>query len=145
MTRYVAVVGASEATDEQAETARAVGSGLAHRGAIVITGGRGGVMEAASRGAVEAGGIAVGILPGTDRQEANEWVTVALATGLGELRNGLLIRAADAVIAVGGAYGTLSEIALALRAGVPVFGLGTWAIDGVRPAGSVEEAVELAT
>ena len=102
-------------------------------------------MEAASRGAAEAGGIAVGILPGGDRAEANEWVTVALPTGLGELRNGLVVRAADAVIAVGGAYGTLSEIALALRAGVPVFGLGTWAIDGVQRAGSAQEAVELAT
>ena len=145
MTRYVAVVGASEATEELAEIARAVGAGLARRGAIVVTGGRGGVMEAASRGAAEAGGIAVGILPGADRAEANEWVTVALPTGLGELRNGLVVRAADAVIAVGGAYGTLSEIALALRAGVPVFGLGTWEIDGVQPAASAEEAVELAT
>jgi uncharacterized protein (TIGR00725 family) len=143
--RYVAVVGASEATGEQAELARAVGAGLARSGAVVITGGRGGVMAAASRGAAESGGIAVGLLPGAERQEANEWVTVALPTGLGELRNGLVVRAADAVIAVGGAYGTLSEIALALRAGVPVIGLNTWQIDGVRHVGTPEEAVALAT
>jgi uncharacterized protein (TIGR00725 family) len=145
VTRYVAVVGASEATDEEAEVARAVGAGLARRGAIVVTGGRGGVMAAASRGAAESGGTAVGILPGPDREEANDWVTVALPTGLGELRNGLVVRAADAVIAVGGAYGTLSEIALALRAGVPVIGVGTWEIEGVRAVGSADEAVELAT
>lgn len=145
MTRYVAVVGASEATEEEAAIARAVGAGLARSGAIVVTGGRGGVMAAASRGAAESGGTTVGILPGTSREEANEWVEVAIPTGLGELRNGLVVRAADAVIAIGGAYGTLSEIALALRTGVPVIGLGTWEIEGVEAAASAEDAVERAT
>lgn len=145
MTRYVAVVGPGEATDEEASIARAVGSGLARAGAIVVTGGRGGVMAAASQGAAESGGTTVGILPGASRSEANDWVTVAIPTGLGELRNGLVVRAADAVIAVGGAYGTLSEIALALKSGVPVIGLGTWDIDGVESVDSPQQAVDGAT
>ena len=119
---YVAVVGAHDADGSQAEDAAAVGAELARRGAVVITGGRGGVMEAACRGAKEAGGTTVGILPGSDRAEANAWVDVALPTGLGEARNALVARAADAMVAVGGGYGTLSEIALALRAGKRVVG-----------------------
>jgi uncharacterized protein (TIGR00725 family) len=143
VTRYVAVVGPSEATPEEEEIAEQLGAALARSDAIVVTGGRGGVMAAASRGAANAGGTAVGILPGTSRAEANEWITVAIPTGLGELRNGLVVRMADAVIAVGGAYGTLSEIALALKTGVPVIGIKSWQIDGVQPASSAEEAVEL--
>jgi uncharacterized protein (TIGR00725 family) len=138
---YVAVVGPAQATAAEATTAEAVGRALADQGAVVLTGGHGGVMAAACRGAAEAGGVNVGILPGTDRREANQWVGVALATGLGELRNGLIVRAADVVIAVGGAYGTLSEVALALKTGVPVVGLDTWAIDGIEPASSPEAAV----
>ena len=138
---YVAVVGASQASDDEMRAAEEIGRGLAEAGAIVITGGRGGVMSAASRGAAQAGGLVVGILPGTDRGEANEFVTVALATGMGELRNGLIVRAADAAVAVGGAYGTLSEVALALGAGVPVVGWKTWAIDGIQSADSPADAV----
>lgn len=138
---YIAVVGASQPTPPQARNAEEVGRLLGEAGAIVITGGRGGVMAAASRGARKAGAVVVGILPGTDRREANEWVSVALTTGMGELRNGLVVRAADAVVAVGGAYGTLSEIALALAAGTAVVGLDSWAIDGVEVAGSPPAAV----
>jgi uncharacterized protein (TIGR00725 family) len=98
-------------------------------------------MAAASRGAAAVGGVVVGLLPGVDRSEANQWVSVAVPTGLGELRNGLVARAADAIVAVGGSYGTLSEIALALQAGTPVFGLHTWAIDGVRVVDSPGEAI----
>lgn len=141
---YIAVIGASQATARDLRDAEAVGRGLAERGAIVVTGGRGGVMAAASKGAAGAGGLVVGLLPGLDRSEANEWVTVAVATGLGELRNGLVVRGADAAVAVGGAYGTLSEIALALHAGLPVFGLHTWEIDGVRQLASPVEAVAAA-
>jgi uncharacterized protein (TIGR00725 family) len=145
---YIAVVGASEPTPEQVQAAEDAGRGLAAAGAVVITGGGGGVMAAASRGARDAGGVTIGILPGFDRSEANEWVSVAIATGMGELRNGLIVRAADAVLAVGGAYGTLSEIALALASGVGVVGFDTWAIDGVEladtTAGAVERALELA-
>jgi hypothetical protein len=101
-------------------------------------------MEAASRGAASAGGAVVGILPGRDRADANPHVTVAIPTGLGEMRNPLVVRAADAVIAVGGAYGTLSEIAFALRTGVPVVGLDTWDLDDVIDAPDPEAAVALA-
>jgi hypothetical protein len=137
----VAIVGASEASEAEMANGETVGRLLAAAGAIIVCGGRGGVMAAACRGAADAAGIAVGILPGPDRGAANEWVTVAIPTGLGELRNGLIIRAADVVIAIGGSYGTLSEIALALRAGVPVIGLGTWAIDGVQEMSDPGEAV----
>lgn len=139
---YIAVVGASAPTPAQARDAEEVGRLLGEAGALVITGGRGGVMAAASRGARQAGAVVVGILPGADRHEANEWVSVALATGMGELRNGLVARAADALVAVGGAYGTLSEIALALAAGTAVVGLDSWAVDGVEVAASPRAAVD---
>src|SRR4051794_41753599 len=124
--------------------AEAVGGLLAARKAVVVCGGLGGVMEAVSRGAADAGGMVLGILPGTDRADANDHVTIALTTGMGEMRNALVVRAADAVIAVGGAYGTLSEIAFALRTGTPVVGLGTWALDDVVDAPDPEAAVALA-
>lgn len=138
---YVAVVGASVAAESEMESAEEIGRGLAAAGAHVVCGGRGGVMAAVCRGAREAGGLTIGILPGSDRSVANEWVQVAIPTGLGELRNGLVVRAADVVVAIGGAYGTLSEIALALRSGTPVLGLGTWNIDGVEHVQSADEAV----
>jgi uncharacterized protein (TIGR00725 family) len=138
---HVAVVGASAASEHQTEVARVVGGELARAGVIVITGGGAGVMAAASQGAGEAGGRVVGILPGEDRAAANPWVEIALSTGLGELRNGLIVRSADVVIAIGGAYGTLSEIALALAVGRPVIGLETWAIEGIETAASPEAAV----
>jgi uncharacterized protein (TIGR00725 family) len=119
-----------------------VGRELGRRGAVLVCGGLGGVMEAACRGAKEAGATTVGILPGTDRAAANPFVDVAVPTGLGEGRNALVVRAADALVAVGGGYGTLSEIALALKAGKRVVGLGTWDVEGVEPAGSPKEAVE---
>ena len=124
--------------------AEEVGRLLARRGAVVVCGGLGGVMEAACRGARGEGGAALGILPGLDRGAANPFVSVAVATGLGEARNALVVRAADALIAVGGAYGTLSEIALALTAGKPVIGLGTWEIDGVERVEGPEAAVKMA-
>lgn len=152
---HVAVVGAGEAPAEALAAAEEVGRLLAERGAVVVCGGLGGVMEAACRGARSAGGTTVGILPGLDRRAANPWVEVAIPTGLGELRNGLVVRAADAVVAVGGEFGTLAEIALALKAGTPVVGLGTWelrrdgavdpsivVVEGAGPA--VERALELA-
>ncbi len=141
-TPYVAVVGPGKAASGgEIEAAEVVGRELAGRGAVVVCGGLGGVMAAVCRGAAAAGGLTVGILPGGDRGAANEWVRVAVPTGLGEMRNALVVRCADAVIAVGGAYGTLSEIALALKAGLPVVGLGTWSIDGVERAGAASEAV----
>ena len=121
--------------------AEEVGRLLAEAGAVVVTGGLGGVMEAASKGAHEAGGTTLGILPGTDRGEANPWVGVAVPTGIGEARNALVVRAADGVIAVGGAWGTLSEIAFARKTGKPVAGLGSWDLDGVDKFDAPAEAV----
>ena len=116
----------SGATPAELGAAEEVGGLLAEAGAVVVCGGLGGVMEAACRGASTAGGLTLGILPGRDRRDANPHVQVAVPTGLGEARNALVVRAADAVVAVGGAYGTLSEIALALKSGTPVVGLHTW-------------------
>ena len=129
----MAVVGAGDASPEVAGRAEEVGRALGEAGAVLVCGGHGGVMEAACRGARSAGGLTVGILPGLDRSAANAFVDVALPTGMGELRNGLVVRAADAVIAVGGEFGTLAEVALALKQGIPVVGLGTWELarDGV--------------
>jgi uncharacterized protein (TIGR00725 family) len=143
---YVAVIGASNARREDLEHAEAAGRRLAELGAIVVTGGRGGVMEAACRGAKQGGGLTVGILPGSDRSDANAFVDVGLPTGLGELRNGLVARSADALVAVGGAWGTLAEIAFARRADKPVFGVGSWDLgeDGVVAVGSGAEAAERA-
>lgn len=144
--RYAAVVGAGVpgADDEVAE---AVGRGLAAAGLIVVTGGLGGVMEAASRGAQAAGGTTVGLLPGTDRSAGNPHLDVVLPTGLGEMRNALVVRCADVVVAVGGEHGTLSEIAFALKTGVPVVGIGTWDLsrpdrpDAIHHVEGPEEAV----
>jgi uncharacterized protein (TIGR00725 family) len=151
MQRYVAVVGSGTCSPQEEHAAEQVGSLLARAGAVVVCGGLSGVMEAACRGARHEGGLSVGILPGGDRGAANPDVVVAIATGLGELRNGLVVRAADAVIAVAGEYGTLSEIALALKTGKPVVGLGTWELargDSVDPgivvAADAGEAVERA-
>ena len=147
----VAVVGPSRAEPHEVAAAEAVGGALAERGAVLVCGGLGGAMEAACRGAKAAGGTTVGILPGYDRRAANEFVDVAVATGLGDARNAVIVRTADAVIAVGGAYGTLSEVALALAAGKKVIGLNTWTLatakgpdEAIVLAGSPSEAVELA-
>jgi uncharacterized protein (TIGR00725 family) len=138
----VSVVGPGEAGPEVVVAAEAVGRELAARGAVVVCGGLGGAMEAACRGAKEAGGTTVGLLPGLDRRDANPYVDVAVLTGLGEARNALVVRTADALVAVGGGYGTLSEIGLALRTGKRVVGLRTWEIDGIEAVSSPEEAVE---
>ncbi len=140
-TPYVAVVGPGEASPDELHAAEEIGAGLAAAGAVVVTGGLGGVMEAASRGARSRRGRTVGILPGEDRDAANGWVDVAIATGLGELRNGLVVRAADALVAVGGGHGTLSEVAFALKLGRPVVGLGTWEVHGVDHVSTPEEAL----
>jgi uncharacterized protein (TIGR00725 family) len=136
------VVGPGDASAEELAAAEAVGRALAARGAVVVCGGLGGAMEAACRGAKEAEGTTVGILPGSERGQANAYVDVAVATGLGEARNVLVVRAADALVAVGGGHGTLSEIAFALKAGKRVVGLRSWEIEGVQPAASPEAAAE---
>ncbi len=130
--------------DEPTVAAAEVGRLLAEQGVTLVCGGRGGAMEAACRGAKEADGLTVGILPGSDRSDANPFVDIVLPTGLGEARNALVVGAADVVIAIGGGYGTLSEIALALKAGKRVIGLGTWEIEGVVAAEDPEAAVAAA-
>jgi uncharacterized protein (TIGR00725 family) len=142
MAIYIAVIGPSRATPEIAEAAFQVGALIARGGAILVCGGGGGAMEAACRGARSAGGTTLGILPGATRADANPYVDVAVPTGMGEARNALVVRAADAVIAVGGGVGTLSEIGLALKMGRPVVGLGTWEV--APPAGEAIEAGEIA-
>ena len=119
----VAVVGGGNCSGAEAEWAAAVGRLVAERGAVLVCGGLGGVMEAAARGAKQAGGLTIGILPGSDPGAANPHIDVAIATGMGEMRNALIVRAAGAVIAIGGGWGTLSEIALARRIETPVVGL----------------------
>lgn len=122
----IAVIGAGQCSTNEALWAEEVGRRIAEGGATLVCGGLGGVMEAACRGAQAAGGLTVGILPGLDRSDANPHLGLALPTGLGEARNTLVVRSAQAVIAIGGEYGTLSEIAFALRARTPVVGLKTW-------------------
>lgn len=137
----IAVAGPGEADAPVLAAAEDLGARLAEAGYIVLTGGLGGVMEAASRGARSKLGATIGILPGEDPEEANGWVELAIPTGLGEQRNALVVAAARALVAVGRGHGTLSEIALALRAGRPVVGLGTWEIEGVEPAADTADAV----
>jgi uncharacterized protein (TIGR00725 family) len=147
----VSVVGSAVCTPAQAEIAEEVGRLLAEHGAILVCGGRGGVMEAACRGSQKAGGLTIGILPGIDHQEGNPYLTVALPTGLGNARNALVAIVGEAVIAIGGGYGTLSEIGVALKQGRRVIGLDTWVAvksDGeeatITNARNPEEAVILA-
>ncbi len=143
----VAVIGSRNCSSRDEQLAEEVGRRLAEAGAMVVTGGLGGVMAAACRGARAGGGTTVGILPGERRSEANRWVSVAVPTGLGEGRNLVVVRAADALVAVGGEYGTLSEIAFALKLGRPVVGLATWELHrhgGVGPDPGVHLASDAA-
>jgi len=149
--KFVAVIGAGTCTREQARLAEEVGQELARRGAVLVCGGLGGIMKAACKGAVSAGGTTVGILPGNRRQAANPYVQIPVVTGLGEARNVVVVKSAQAVIAVDGGYGTLSEIGHALKNGVPVVGLNSWALsrdgrvdEAVIPAQTAAEAVGLA-
>ncbi len=142
--KKVAVIGTGIANEEIYQEAYEVGRLLAERGAVVFCGGLGGVMEAAARGAREAGGLTVGILPGNKAEEANPYIEIPVVTDMGHARNVILVRSVEGVIAVAGGYGTLSEIALALKMWKPVVGLRTWpGIEGVIYVKSPEEAVEI--
>jgi uncharacterized protein (TIGR00725 family) len=144
-TRYVAVVGSGTASGELYERARKVGRLVAQRGGTVVCGGLSGVMEAAARGATEVGGTAIGILPDEDRRRQNEYLTYSVATGAGQARNLAVVCSGDVVIAVGGEYGTLSEIGLARKVGRPVVVLEGWDLgEHVTLAVSPEEAVAAA-
>ncbi len=144
----IAVCGAGTCGPELYETARQVGREIARRGATLVCGGLGGVMEAAARGAYEEGGMTVGIVPGPSTADANPYIRVAVATEMGQARNAIIIRTADGVVAAGGAYGTLSEIALALKSGKPVVSLGSWEVSkdlvsATDPAGAVQTVLDL--
>ena len=136
--RFIAVIGGSDCTPEEARLAEEVGRELARKDAILVCGGLGGVMEAVCRGASSEGGLTIGILPGGSRQTANQYVKIPIATNLGEARNVIVVKSAEAVIAIGGGYGTLSEIGHALRNGIPVVGLNTWSLSrNDRPDNSI--------
>jgi uncharacterized protein (TIGR00725 family) len=142
--KIIAVIGAGTADDAILKIAEDVGRLIARRGAVLICGGLGGVMDTASKGAKSAGGITVGILPQNHTKDANPNIDIPIATGFGEGRNVIIARTADAIIAVGGEYGTLSEIAFGLKMGKPVIGIGTWNIKGTIKAKNAEDAVEKA-
>lgn len=140
--RVIAIVGAADASTDELQAAETVGRLLAERGAVVVCGGRGGVMEAACRGAIAHGGITVGLLPGSEASEGNRFLTIAIPTGMGQARNAILALAGEAIIAIGGGPGTLSEIGLALRAGKRVVGLGTWQMRDPRGHPAAIEAAD---
>ena len=149
--RFIAVIGGSQASKEEVKLAEKVGRELAKQGATLVCGGLGGIMEAACKGAQSEGGVTIGILPGGSRQTANPYVQIPIVTNLGEARNVVVVKSAEAVIAIGGGYGTLSEIGHALRNGIPVVGLNTWSLsrngqlDGsIIPAQNPIEAVDIA-
>jgi len=148
MKPHIGVLGPNTTTDEQYQLGVAVGRLIAEKGATLFCGGLDGMMRAAAEGAKSAGGQTVGILPGAEKNAANEFIDIAIPTDLGAYRNALLVRSCDALIAIHGAYGTLSEIAFALRLGVPVVGLQTWEVrrgpqpdPGIHIAHTAEEAV----
>jgi hypothetical protein len=149
--KFIAVIGGGQCSKEEARLAEEVGRELARRGAILVCGGLGGVMEAACRGASLEGGTTIGILPGDDIQAANPHVQIPIVTSLGYARNIAVVKSARAVIAIGGSYGTLSEISHALQSGIPVIGLNTWSLSrngqedkSIIPAQSPTEAVDKA-
>ena len=154
--KFIAVIGGSQPSKEEAQLAEAVGRELAKQGAVLICGGLGGIMEAACKGASSEGGLTVGILPGDSRDTANPYVQIPIATGMGYARNMAVAKSGQAVIAIGGNYGTLSEISYALQNGTPVIGLNTWSLskNGRQdssiiivnsPAEAVNKALSLAT
>jgi len=126
--KIIAVIGGGQPSPQEVKLAEEVGRELAKQGVILVCGGLSGVMESACKGAQSEGGVTIGILPGESRQAANPYVQIPVITGIGEARNILVVKSAQAVIAIGGSYGTLSEIGHALRSGIPVIGLNTWSL-----------------
>ena len=152
---FIAVIGGSQCSSRESRLAEEVGRELARRGAVLVCGGLGGVMEAACRGASSEGGVTIGILPGENRQAANPYVQFPIVTGIGYARNVAVVKSAQAVIAIDGNYGTLSEISHALQSGIPVIGLNTWSLSrngqqdnsiilAQNPAETVDKALSLA-
>ena len=154
--KFIAVIGGSQCSPQEAELAEAVGREIARQGANLVCGGLGEVMEAACKGAQSEGGVTIGILPGDSRQLANSYIQIPIVTGMGYARNIIVVKSAQAVIAIGGSYGTLSEISHALQNGIPVIGLNTWSlsrngqqdnsiIPAQNPAEAVAKALSFAT
>ena len=148
---FIGVIGGSEVPETIMRRAEEVGREIARRGGVVVCGGMGGVMEAACRGATSEGGLTIGILPGDDRESANPCVRIPIVTGIGYARNVAVVKTSQAVIAIDGSYGTLSEIAYALQSGIPVIGLGTWSVSlngkpdtAIHQADTPREAVDMA-
>ena len=145
MPKFIGVIGGSEASEELLRLAERVGSLIASEGCVLVCGGLGGVMEAAAKGAKSAGGLTVGVLPGGSRSDANPYIDIAIATNMGHARNAIIAHTCDALIAVGGRYGTLSEISFGLALGKRVVSLKSWDVDpGIIAAGTPEEAVSKA-
>lgn len=149
--KLIAVIGGGQCSAEEAKLAEEVGRELARRGAVLVCGGLGGVMEAACKGASSEGGPTIGILPGDSHQTANPYVQIPIVTGMGHARNVAVVRSARAIIAIGGSYGTLSEIGHALQSGIPIIGINTWSLsrngqqdNSIIPAKSPAEAVDKA-
>jgi uncharacterized protein (TIGR00725 family) len=149
--RLIAVIGGSQASKQEIKTAEDVGRELAKRGAAVVCGGLSGVMEAVCRGASSEGGITIGVLPGENRTDANKYVHIPIVTGMSYARNVIIVKSAQAVIAIGGGYGTLSEISHAIQSGIPVIGIDTWSLskggkiyNSIITANKATEAVEKA-
>lgn len=154
--KFIAVIGGGQPSRREAQLAEEVGRELAKQGVILVCGGLGGVMESACKGAQSEGGVTIGILPGESRQAANPYVQIPIVTGIGHARNLAVVKSAQAVIAIGGSYGTLSEIGHALHSGIPVIGLNTWSlsrngqqdnsiIPAQNPTEAVNKALNLAT
>ena len=154
--KFIAVIGGSQCSPQEAELAEAVGREIARKGATLVCGGLDGVMEAACKGAQSEGGITIGILPGDKRQLANPYVDIPIVTSIGYARNIIVVKSAQAVIAIGGSYGTLSEISHALQSNIPVIGLNTWSLSrngqqdnsiilAQNPTEAVNKALNLAT
>jgi len=142
---FIGVIGAGACSEDVCKLAEEVGERIAKAGAVLVCGGLGGVMEAASKGAKKVGGTTIGILPGIDKSQANPYIDFPIVTGLGEERNLLVIRNSDVVIALPGEYGTLSEIAFCLKLGKPIIGLSTWDVsEAIIKAENAEEAVKFA-
>ncbi len=153
---FISVIGSSDCSEDEERLAEEVGQELARRGDTLICGGLDGVMEAACRGAASQGGTTIGILPGNSRYDANPYVRIPIITGMGYARNAIVAKSGEAVIAISGSYGTLSEIAYALQDGIPVIGLGTWSLSrggqedrsiiiAESAADAVEKAIALVT
>ena len=144
MTLAIGIIGSGDPSRAGDPSAYELGGLVAESGALLVCGGLSGMMEAASKGAYDAGGVTLGFLPGDDKNQANPFIKIPIPTGMGVGRNLLVVKAADALIALEGSAGTLSEIALSINIGRPVIDLGDWGLDGMIPAGSNQEAVEKA-